>query len=656
MAPTFTPPRTRAARLTVCAALALLASAIAPGPVRAQGEFTELSLTDTLFNTGPNTDFWIASVAPADVDADGDLDLLVAGYYVVYFGSVEHLLTLYRNDGPVPGGSWAFTPVSVDATDLFFGAGDLAWGDYDGDGDPDAVVGGEGSTTLYRNDAGTLLRTSTVLPAYQEESDFLTMDQRSMTWADVDNDGDLDLMLPCVSGEFEGLPAMVLRNDGPATGDAWTFTDTGQPLPVATTAATAWADMDGDGDLDLMLATMGQFEPPTVDLYRNDSGTLARVDSALAVISYGTADLGDADGDGDFDIVVGGNLVRPDETGETVVRILFRNPGGWTPVDVVHEFQSPTEPWLDFEGVTWADYDSDGDIDLLITGQQLGDGEIVGRSEVYANEGGVFTLAGESLPAPNFGNTGGAFTWFDIDGDGDLDYFVAGGYYVPGGNGLIESRAQLFRNDAPGHNAAPSAPTNLQASVGADAVMLSWNASNDDGTPAASLSYELQLTGGGAPRPGLSGSAEAVAGLIPQPGNVSRNTLWTIHGLPTGHYGWTVRAVDNAFSGSPPSQGSFVVGVTSVLPPSLPRLSLALATANPGVGAWRVIVSLDRPQHVSIGVYDVSGHRVALLLDDPLGSGSHEVTFDSHRLPSGLYFIHARAESGSATQRVTLLH
>jgi hypothetical protein len=148
-------------RGTAFVALALAAVALTAPSARAQQGFTEFALTDPDLNSSPETDFWIASAAPADVDADGDLDLLVAGYFVVYFESVEERLTLYRNDGPLDATTWALTPVPVEATGLYFNSADLAWGDYDNDGDPDVVVAAYGETALYRNDDGVLARTCT---------------------------------------------------------------------------------------------------------------------------------------------------------------------------------------------------------------------------------------------------------------------------------------------------------------------------------------------------------------------------------------------------------------------------------------------------------------------------------------------------------------
>ncbi|MFN0007996.1 MAG: FG-GAP-like repeat-containing protein [Planctomycetota bacterium] len=542
----------RTSHLTVVL-LALAAFTFTTAPARAQLGFTEFALTDPDLNSSPETDFWIASAAPADVDADGDLDLLIAGYYVVYFQSVEERLTLYRNDGRVNATTWALTPVPVDPGGLYFNAADLAWGDYDNDGDPDVVVAAYGETALYRNDAGTLARTSTVLPAYLEDPGFSTLDLHSVSWADFDNDGDLDLLLPSIDSMQGPEPARLLRNDGAGVGDAWTFTDLAVPLPPAANAVSAWADMDRDGDLDLMLGNVSPYGDNFLETYRNVGGSLQLADTALAFIRYGTADWGDVDGDGDMDIVYAGNIDLPDGTGETVVRILFGDgQGGWTPLDAVRTFQSPAEPWLDFNAVTWADYDSDGDMDLLVSGEWLGMGEIFGRSEVYANTGGTFSLASDPLPAPIAGNAGGAFTWFDVDSDGDLDYFVAGAYYVPNGSGLVEARAQLFRNEATTTNAAPDAPSGLtEQSPNPNTTILAWNASTDDTTPTASISYDLEITPAGG---GVFGER-----TLPEPGRVGSRTTWTLRGLRPGVYRWAVRAVDSAFNGSASAQGIFSV-------------------------------------------------------------------------------------------------
>lgn len=95
-------------------------------------------------------------MAPADIDADGDLDLAVIGFYVVYHQSVEHTLVVFRNDGAA-GTGWSFTEQRIPLVDVYAGASDLAGRDYDADGDPDLAAGSEGATVLYRNDAGSLV-------------------------------------------------------------------------------------------------------------------------------------------------------------------------------------------------------------------------------------------------------------------------------------------------------------------------------------------------------------------------------------------------------------------------------------------------------------------------------------------------------------------
>jgi hypothetical protein len=129
------------------AAMTLVALSFVPAAI-AQTSFTEVTpTTGTLWVTNADEDFWINSVAPADVDADGDLDLAVIGYYVVYFGDVTHMLVIFKNEGPDAEGRWVFAEESVGLAPLWAGESDLAWGDYDNDGDPDLVVASAGAAS-----------------------------------------------------------------------------------------------------------------------------------------------------------------------------------------------------------------------------------------------------------------------------------------------------------------------------------------------------------------------------------------------------------------------------------------------------------------------------------------------------------------------------
>jgi len=519
----------------------------------AQTSFVEITpTTDPYFNTGPNEDFWVNAVAPADYDGDGHIDLAVLGFYVVYNESVEDKLILFHNDGEGSDGSWTFTSTEVPLGGIIAGASDLAWGDFDNDGDYDLVVASEGVTILFRNDAGTLTAMPVALPGYLEDSGFDdTYDLRSVTWADFDNDGDLDLLIPSIYDEANfSYRTALMRNDGDDGAGGWIFTDTGAAIDATTNAQSAWADIDGDGDLDLFLTNVDPFtETGFTKLYTNDAGTFTATDPLGIRIEHGLADIADSDGDGDQDILVAGNIQEEDGTFDTVLRIYTNDAGIYTPTTLI---DAPNADWLDINAATWADYDSDGDVDLLVTGTFIGDVDIEGKSEIFVNDNGTFTPLGVQLPAP-IGSVGrgGAFTWFDVDGDGDLDYLIAGAFFVPEGNGLVEAKMRLFRNASEGTNVPPRAPDGLRSESAATGVALVWNPASDDHTPSAQLTYDLELWRDGVP--------VTLPERLPEPGNVSTATRWTLANLPEGSYTWRVRAVDSAYAGSAQSEGAFTL-------------------------------------------------------------------------------------------------
>lgn len=526
------------------------------GPGGVFGDFTEVTPLDPLFVTPQDEDFWVTSAAPADYDGDGDLDIIVLGYYVVYNVSAIDQLVLLRNNGPLTETQWDFSYIEVPLGTLSSGASDLAWGDVDGDGDPDLVAGSNGQTVLYRNDAGTLVPTDTVLPGYWEDNDQADFDLNSISWADYDNDGDLDLLLPSIWDDktFVSRTAL-MRNDGSNGTGGTLFTEIDTDFGDSDHIQSSWADFDGDQDLDLLLVHLAPLtETGFIRRFRNDGNGVFVGEDILGTLSieHGEAQWGDYDNDGDLDILVAGNVHEIDGSYDTVLRIYQNNADTFVPIEIIPCVRC--DGWTDLNAATWADYDSDGDIDILLAGTYNSGSQIDGRAKVYDNENGSFVDSGNQLPAPRAsGYSGGSFSWLDIDGEGDLDYFIAGSYFVPGGNGLIETQMHLYVNTAPGQNLPPSAPTSLDAlAIGDDSVSLAWNPASDDLTPAGSLTYDVRLYRNGIPI--------STARRIPEPGALRGMNAWTLSGLPNGSYVWTVEAIDSAYNGGPAAPATFLIG------------------------------------------------------------------------------------------------
>jgi len=633
---------------------------VQPGPGGTFGDFTEVTPLDPLFVTPQDEDFWVATTAPADYDGDGDLDIAVLGFYVVYHQSVEERLVLLRNDGLAGAGEWDFTYIDVPLGDLSSGASDLAWGDVDNDGDEDLAVGTDGQTVIYRNDGdGTLVATDTELPGYYEDNDQADFDLHSISWADFDNDGDLDLLLPSiyVDSTFSFHTAL-MRNDGPNGSGGWNFTDVDAGFAPTGHAQSAWADFDDDHDLDLLLVHLAPLtDDGFIRRYRNDGdgGFVGEDILGDLTIEHGEAQWGDYDGDGDFDILVAGHIKELDGSFNRVLRIYRNDDGTYVPIEVVDCI--PCEGWFDLTAATWADYDSDGDVDILLTGTYNSGSQIEGRAKIFANDGGLFTDSGNDLPAPrSSGTRGGTFSWLDIDGEFDLDYFIAGSYFVPGGNGLVEAQMHLYRNDVQSQNAAPQAPTGLSAVVeegggpgGGSTVYFSWSPASDDQTPVAALTYDLDLY--------VDGIPVANPRPLPEPGDVSSVTEWALHELPHGDYRWTLRTVDSAYNSSAEAEGVFSVGSTTDAP-AIDAVSQSFDVVNhpnPFRSSTSFRFALPVQSEVELVVYDVHGRLVKTLVDDTRAAGIYEVHWDAGDMASGAYYARFSTEDFSETRRILLV-
>ena len=173
----------------------------------------------------------------ADADGDGDLDLAITGSSAT--GSTE--LRVYTNDGA----SFRGGVLSLSGLE----SSDLAWGDFDRDGDPDLVAGGISAsgvaTTLYENADGSFVEVPDVeLPGIQGGD---------LAWGDYDNDQDLDLIIAGSDG-FSQLLQVHENTIGQSDAASAFELVSLEALQGVQFSSVSMADIEGDGDLDLVSA------------------------------------------------------------------------------------------------------------------------------------------------------------------------------------------------------------------------------------------------------------------------------------------------------------------------------------------------------------------------------------------------------------------
>lgn len=198
------------------------------------------------------------------------------------------------------------------------------------------------------------------------------------------------------------------------------FYGNGQSLGGDSSSSTALGDVDGDGDLDLLVGNDSGFDPNR--LYLNaGSGTFTNSGQALGTNTTTSVSLGDLDSDGDLDAVFG-NDGSPSW--------VYWNNGAGTFTD-----SGQTVGNDQTRSVALGDVNGDGSLDLVT-------GNNAGSSRVYFNNGaGLMVDSGQALAAASFAR----LALGDTDLDGDLDMVIT---HLSGPNRLYTNNGAGFFADS----------------------------------------------------------------------------------------------------------------------------------------------------------------------------------------------------------------
>ncbi|HEV8603968.1 MAG TPA: CRTAC1 family protein [Tepidisphaeraceae bacterium] len=255
----------------------------------------------------------------------------------------------------------------------------------------------------------------------------------AVAWGDFDGDGLVDLFLGNFDkggnakyGLAESIPNRLLRQSAPGK-----FVQA--PMPAlemrGRTSGAVFVDLDNDGDLDLVVANntheRKNAAAPALTLsavFRNDGGKFVDVTRESGLVSAFARDVGvlDFDGDGLLDLfVMEDKVFRPVAHSK-----LYRNLGGFKFEDVTSKVGLPTD--LEGFGVAIGDVNEDGRADVFVCGA---------NRLFLSKEGGGFREGAESsklffLPRRDAEELPTGAVFGDIDNDGDLD-LITGTHFVP---------------------------------------------------------------------------------------------------------------------------------------------------------------------------------------------------------------------------------
>ena len=467
----------------------------------------------------------------ADYDKDNIPDLALTG--VTFSGT--SITSLFQNSEGL---------LSQDLTqniEAVFG-GHLSWVDYTNDGHLDLTMTGFQinnffggfKTSFYKWDNGVYIAdTDSEIDIdlnYDGIGDnWVNGGVNGHHWGDYDNDGDLDY----VQGGFDNYYRRhldIFYNDN---GIMRLDTNQIHLIPI-NPAIVQWVDVDLDGNLDLVTIGADENQSLMMRVYINNSNHILSPgitwQSEIFGVTAGAIAFADYNGDGYDDFALSGL----NNDGDLITFIAENNINTFI---VSHILQG-----VYYGKPSWGDYDNDGDLDLLVTGQSNTQGDLGSNPPTLVfNQNNNLFQVDETL---SMDSVGISFSqWGDYDQDGDLDLFLSGFKENQDVVSQVYDNLEGIQNP----NKPPNAPYLLDDSnIKDNKVVLTWtppiDPENSSGsyTPESGLRYQIQI---GSEDENNQHSISTGHYGINEIGTFTKPEK-TIKNLQEGNYSWRVRAID----------------------------------------------------------------------------------------------------------------
>jgi hypothetical protein len=507
-------------------------------------------------------EIWKGVFAAGDIDNDGDLDVIVSGDAA---GDNEAGAILI-NDG-----TGNFTEQTGGRVITAGRGGNIHFGDIDGDGDLDVIFAGWGLSNAVKagialNDGAGAF---TLAPA--ETYPVLAANKiTSCGFADFDLNGLLDYYFfgndagNCViyfqqpNGAFEAKADAIQATQryGETIGDPVDYSFNEPEVTVI--------DFNSDGYPDIWInaadlnakseAVDGEQQTQRFSyLFKNDGyGVLTQYSGAVVPYKKGNGDSswGDINGDGFPDMLLHGDgYLNSGEDNDRMWRV-FENQNGLA-VTSRWEQEIARQGSMG-NGSVIVDWDNDGKLDLFSGGWN----PTLSRQEIalwLGNDPAQFTFNRSDLSDNYFqGASEQGLLAADLNGDNKVELLFNG--YC----GTLGNRAAGYMvNQSATASTPPAAPTNLNADIddGEDwIVIFSWDApSSEAGKYGTTYNLALKNTTTGKwlynPMAVVGGEQNGRRTVGGRAGNVFYNTSYELYDLPAGNYEWTVQAINGAYLG-----------------------------------------------------------------------------------------------------------